>query len=130
MFAAYEDSSRRILSGVCKNILSARSAVERGAVVRPDLRDNPEPLENGVRTARHGGLGEVEVERERPSAEQVDRSRRVEQGGDLGETVAPSLGNEGSELRPRVGRQRSRHRIVPSSARSRRFRPTPAPPYA
>ena len=46
----------------------------------------------------------------------------------LSTAVAAPVGDERGELRPGVGSQRAHHRIVPSSARSRRFRPTPEGP--
>ena len=109
--------------------LRACAPVERVTAVRADLRVHPEAPQDGERPTRHGRLREVEVERERPPAEEMHGARRVEERGDLREPVAAALGDEGRELRARVRRERGgAHSRVPSSASSRRLSPCPEGP--
>ncbi len=74
-------------------------------------------------------FGEVEVERELPAAQQVHGAGGVEEGGQLGETVAAAGRHDGGELGPCVCGERPRaHRSVPSSASSRRLSRVPDGP--
>ena len=85
--------------------LRAGGAVERAAPVRPDLRLDPKRPEDRERTARDRRLGEVEVERDRAAAEEVDGAGRVEERRDLGEPVAAPR-----RARPRRARRVRRRR--------------------
>ena len=83
----------------------------------------------GERPPRDGRLRQVEVEGELAATEEVHDARRVEQGGDLGEAVAATLGRDRCELRARVrDERRGAHSSVPSSASSLRLSAGPAEP--
>ena len=103
--------------------LRAGGAVEGAAPVRPDLGLDPKRAEDRERTARDRRLGEVEVERHRAAAEEVDGAAGVEEGRDLGQPVAAPRRRDRSELGACIGGERvDAHRSVPSSASSRRLR--------
>ncbi len=103
--------------------LRARGAVEGAAPVRPDLRLDPKRPEDREGTARDRRLGEVEVERHRAAAEEVDGAAGVEERRDLGQPVAAPRRRDRGELGARIGGERvDAHRSVPSSASSRRLR--------
>ena len=94
--------------------------------VRPDLGLDPERAEDREGAPRDRRLGEIEVEGERSTPEQVHGARGVEERRELREAVAAALGRDGGELRPRVpGERRRAQSSVPSSASRRRLRRSP-----
>ena len=87
---------------------------------RPKDREGP---------ARDRGLGDVEVERHTPPAQEMDGPGGVEECRALREAIAAALRTQRRELGTRVGGEgRRAQRSVPSRASSRRFVRSPEGP--
>ncbi len=119
-----EDAERVGVSGDVQLVSGRR--VERAATVGPDLGPDAALAEKRECTPRSRPAPEVEVERPVAGSAQVQAASRVEEGRELGATVALALRRDRRELLADVLRRDQS--TTPSSASRRRLTSTPADP--
>ena len=87
--------------------LVARRLVERGALVRADLRLDVERAQERERAAGDGRAREVEVDGDVAAAAQVRAAGDVEEPGQLGEPVAVASRRDRGELVAEILREQA-----------------------
>ena len=78
--------------------LVSRAAVEGAAPVGPDLRPDAERAQQAERAARHGGINDVEMDRDLAASLQMFTARGVKEPRKLGKPVARAPRRDRREL--------------------------------
>jgi hypothetical protein len=98
-----EHLERAIVSGDVQ--LIPRPSGESVSWVRPDLGDDAERAQQTERSTRDRRVANVEMQGDLAAALQMDTSRRMEEPGELGETIALTARRDRRELVPEVFRE-------------------------
>ena len=98
-----EDLKRAVVS--CHMELVAGPALERAAPVGPDLRSNPESPQQTEGAAGNRRVGDVEVNGDLTSSLEVHAPRRMEEPGQLRESIALASRGDRRELVPEILRE-------------------------
>ena len=98
-----QDLERALVSGDVQ--LVARRTVERTALVRADLGCDSECAQKAECASRDSRVGDVEMDRDRAASPQMDAAGRVEEPGQLGQTIAFAPRRDRGELVAEVLRE-------------------------
>ena len=102
--ARFVQNAQRFLPSLHVQLVASR-AVERALAVRPWLRVDADVAQQAKRASRHGGLTDVEVQRDLPPASKVHSARRMEEARELGEAIAVRARDDPRELASQVFRE-------------------------
>ena len=91
-----QDLERALVA--CDMQLIARRTVEGTALIRADLGCDAECAQQAERASRNGRVGHVEMDRDLAASPQVDAAGRVEEAGELGQSIAFAPRRDRGEL--------------------------------